>query len=138
MHDSVVEDLVKRCLRLALDPARLTRAVANSFEQLPDRCYLAVLFFNGIGIRQSLIWRTAPSCVRKDRVGAAAEAVRDDQALFAATRSGDATVAADLCDRLAPQSERTIHRLLGAMTPIEKTWRKFPHRERKHRWTLSC
>jgi len=48
-----------------------------------------------------------------NEAGRAAEAVRDDQALLAAIRSGEATVAAELCDRLAPQVERTIHRLLG-------------------------
>jgi RNA polymerase sigma-70 factor (ECF subfamily) len=39
--------------------------------------------------------------------------VMDDEALVAAVRSGDTTVASTLCDRLWPQVDRTIRRLVG-------------------------
>jgi RNA polymerase sigma-70 factor (ECF subfamily) len=39
----------------------------------------------------------------------------DDDALLAAIRSGDSTVASALCDRLWPQVDRTVRRLLGRL-----------------------
>lgn len=54
---------------------------------------------------------------RHPDLGAAPPAARrvlpDDQTLVAAIRAGDTTVASALCDRLWPQVDRTIRRLVG-------------------------
>jgi len=42
-----------------------------------------------------------------------ARAALDDRALVAAVQAGDSTVASTLCDRVWPQVDRTIRRLLG-------------------------
>ena len=67
-------------------------------------------------MRMSLVGRNNLRLVPRDpgAAGPPRDAIMDDQALVAAAKAGNPAVASMLCDRLWPQVDRSIRRLVGA------------------------